>query len=124
MRRLALHQELYLFAHDPSGAPAIHLPSLGVGLLASLINMGALIAFLVLHLCVIVHYVIRRRSRNLWAHLVVPIGGLAILTYVVINANILAQTVGLVWLAIGVLVLVGLYAAGRKPVLALPGEAT
>jgi amino acid transporter len=94
----------------------------GVALLASLINMGALIAFLVLHLCVIVHFVLRRRSRNLWAHLVVPIGGLAILTYVVINANILAQTVGLVWLAIGVVVLIGLYVAGRRPVLELQGE--
>ncbi len=31
-RRLPLHQELYLFAHDQNGTPAIHLPSLSVGL--------------------------------------------------------------------------------------------
>jgi hypothetical protein len=31
-RRLPLHQELYLFAHDRNGTPAIHLPSLSVGL--------------------------------------------------------------------------------------------
>jgi amino acid transporter len=90
----------------------------GVGLLASLINMGALIAFLVLHLCVVVHYVIRQRSRRLWAHLIAPLAGFAILTYVVINANVLAQTVGLVWLGIGAIVLAGLYLAGRRPVLA------
>jgi amino acid transporter len=90
----------------------------GVGLLASLINMGALIAFLVLHLCVVVHYVIRRRSRRLWVHLIAPLVGFAILTYVVINANVLAQTVGLVWLGIGTVVLAGLYLAGRRPVLA------
>jgi amino acid transporter len=90
----------------------------GVGLLASLINMGALIAFLVLHLCVVVHYVVRQRSRRLWKHLVAPLMGFAILTYVVINANVLAQTVGLIWLGVGAVVLTGLYVAGRRPVLA------
>jgi amino acid transporter len=90
----------------------------GVGLLASLINMGALIAFLVLHVCVIVHYVLRRRSRNLWSHLFAPLIGLGILGYVVVNANILAQSVGLIWLGIGAIVLIGLYVAGRRPVLA------
>jgi amino acid transporter len=86
-----------------------------ISLLSSLINMGALLAFLVLHVCVVVHYMGRRQSRNVWSHLVVPLAGLAILLEVVINANVLAQTVGLVWLGIGVVVLGGLYAAGRRP---------
>jgi amino acid transporter len=90
----------------------------GVGVLASLINMGALIAFLVLHLCVVVYYVLRQRSRRLWSHLISPVLGFAILTYVVINANVLAQTVGLIWLGLGGIVLTGLYLAGRRPVLA------
>ena len=87
----------------------------GISLLASLINMGALIAFIVLHLSVIVHYLIRRRSKNVWSHLLVPLVGMGVLIYVVINANILAQRLGLVWLGLGVLVLGGLYAAGRRP---------
>jgi hypothetical protein len=88
----------------------------GIGLLASLINMGAMCAFVVLHVSVIVHYLFRARSRNLWSHLLVPVIGATILGYVIINANILAQTVGLVWIGIGVLVLIGLYLAGRRPV--------
>jgi amino acid transporter len=60
----------------------------GIGLLSSLINIGALIAFLILHLCVIVHYLIRRRSKNLWAHLVLPLVGGGILVFVVINAHV------------------------------------
>ncbi|GLW97955.1 APC family permease [Microtetraspora sp. NBRC 16547] len=87
----------------------------GVTLLSSLINMGALIAFVMLHVSVIVHYVIRRRSTDLLTHLVVPLVGMAILIFVVINANILAQTLGLIWLGVGVLVLCGLYIAGRRP---------
>ena len=94
----------------------------GIGLLASLVNMGAMIAFLMLHLSVIVHYLIRRRSMNLWSHLIMPLAGMTVLTYVVINANLLAQRVGLVWLGVGLVVLIGLYASGRRPT--LPGATT
>jgi amino acid transporter len=87
----------------------------GIGLLASLINMGAMVAFVVLHLSVIVHYVLKRRSLNLWSHLIVPLAGAAILIGVIINANLLAQRVGGIWIGIGVIVLAGLYATGRKP---------
>ncbi len=87
----------------------------GPDLLSSLINMGALVAFIVLHVSVIVHYVARGKSRDLWTHLFVPLIGMAILIFVVVNANILAQTLGLVWLGVGALVLGGLYVAGRGP---------
>ncbi|MGN9920400.1 APC family permease [Micromonospora palomenae] len=89
----------------------------GITLLSSLINFGAMVAFLVLQVCVVVHHLIRRRSHNWWAHLVMPAAGFVILAYVVVNANIAAQRLGLAWLALGVLVLAGLYAAGRRPVL-------
>ncbi|MBM0255523.1 APC family permease [Micromonospora sp. 4G55] len=89
----------------------------GITLLSSLINFGAMVAFLVLHVSVVVHHVVRRRSRNWWAHLVMPAVGFVILAYVVVNANIAAQRLGLAWLALGVLVLAGLYATGRRPVL-------
>jgi hypothetical protein len=35
----------------------------------------------------------------------------------VINANVAAQRLALIWLGVGVLVLAGLYAAGRRPTL-------
>lgn len=87
----------------------------GVSLLGSLINMGALVAFVVLHVSVIVHYVVRMRSTDYLSHLVAPLVGVAILIFVVINANVMAQTVGLVWLALGAVVLAALYAMGRGP---------
>lgn len=92
----------------------------GITLLSSLINMGAMVAFVMLHLSVIVHYLGRRRSRNVWAHLIVPLVGIAILAAVIYNANLLAQAVGGVWIGLGVVVLIGLYLAGRRPALPRP----
>ncbi|GLI03655.1 APC family permease [Phytohabitans aurantiacus] len=89
----------------------------GISLLASLINFGALTAFLALHVSVVVHYTIRQRSRNVFAHLMMPAIGATILSLVVWNANVAAQRLGFVWIGIGLLVLIGLYAAGRRPVL-------
>lgn len=87
----------------------------GITLLATLVNFGAMCAFLVLHISVVVHYLVRGKSKNYWKHLVAPGIGFAILFYVVINAKVAAQTLGFVWLAIGAVVLVALLAAGRKP---------
>ncbi|MEU0557465.1 APC family permease [Dactylosporangium sp. NPDC006015] len=89
----------------------------GVALLSSLINFGALTAFLVLHIAVVWHYLIRMRSRNLWSHLLVPAAGFAILAYVVVNTNVAAQQLGFVWIGVGAVILIGLYAAGRRPTL-------
>jgi amino acid transporter len=93
----------------------------GISLLASLINMGAMSAFLALHLSVIVHYLIRHRSRDLWRHLVMPVVGFVILVAVIIHAKIAAQWTGGIWIGLGILVLAGLHAAGRSPELADTG---
>lgn len=77
----------------------------GVSLLTTLVNFGALTAFLLLHLSVIVHYLVRQRSRDYLRHLVVPLCGMAILGYVVVEAKVAAQTVGLIWLGIGLIVM-------------------
>ncbi|MFD4971319.1 amino acid permease [Streptomyces sp. NPDC058424] len=90
----------------------------GVTLLSTLINFGALTTFLVLHVSVVVHYLIRRRSRDYWRHLIAPGIGFAILAYVVVNANIAAQRLGFVWLGVGAVVLAGLQLTGRRPRLA------
>ena len=89
----------------------------GISLLASLINFGALTAFLALHVSVVVHYMIRNRSSNVFAHLLMPLVGASILGLVVWNANVAAQRLGFVWIGLGLLVLIGLYLTGRRPVL-------
>ncbi|MFG3050027.1 APC family permease [Kitasatospora sp. NPDC048239] len=91
----------------------------GITLLSSLVNFGALTTFLVLHVSVVVHYLVRRRSRDWWRHLVAPAAGFAILAYVVVNADIAAQRLGFAWLAVGALVLTGLVLTGRRPRLAV-----
>jgi amino acid transporter len=92
----------------------------GVPLLTTLVNFGALTAFLLLHLSVIVHYLVRRRSKDYLRHLVVPVCGIVILGYVVIQAKVAAQAVGLTWLGIGLVVMVVLLVTGRTPALAQP----
>jgi len=67
---------------------------------------------------VVVHYVVRQHSRDWRKHLVVPVIGFLILLYVVINANIAAQTLGFIWLGIGIIVLISFYVSGRRPALA------
>jgi amino acid transporter len=92
----------------------------GAGELTQLVNFGAMTAFLVLHVSVVVHYVIRQRSRNWWAHLIAPVIGFAVLVAVVINQGVAAQAVGGIWLAVGLVVLGISYARGRRPT--LPSE--
>jgi amino acid transporter len=87
----------------------------GITLLSSMINFGALTAFLLLHLSVIVYYVFRCRSRNLLAHLLMPALGATVLGFVIWNANVAAQRLGFVWIGLGVLVLAVMYATGRRP---------
>ncbi|MCC5575945.1 APC family permease [Microtetraspora sp. AC03309] len=89
----------------------------GIQQLSSLINFGAMTAFLALHVSVVVHYVVRRRSRDWWRHLIAPAIGFLILLYVVVNAKVAAQAVGLIWLALGVLILITFILIGRRPTL-------
>ncbi|MEU6999316.1 APC family permease [Nonomuraea sp. NPDC046570] len=92
----------------------------GIGTLGSLVNFGAMTAFLVLHVAVVVHHVVRERSKNLLAHLVAPVAGFLILLFVVVNASVAAQVLGFVWLGVGLVALLLTYLLGRRP--SLPSE--
>jgi amino acid transporter len=85
-----------------------------VGLLSSLVNFGALFSFLMLHVSVVVYFIVRRRTRTFGAHLLSPLIGFVIITFVLVNADIHAKIGGVAWLMIGALVLVGLRIAGRS----------
>jgi len=95
----------------------------GITLLSTLVNFGALTAFLVLHVSVVWHYVVRHGSRAWWPHLVAPAIGFAILAFVVVNAEVAAQKLAFVWLGIGVALLAFLMTTGRKPALTLDDSA-
>ncbi len=93
----------------------------GITTLSTLVNFGALSAFVLLHLSVLRHYGMGRAGVRIdpWRHVLVPLIGGGIIVYVMIKANVAAKTVGLIWLGVGLVVVAGLYASGRRPSLSL-----
>jgi amino acid transporter len=96
----------------------------GIARLSTLVNLGALTAFLALHVSVVWHYVGRLGSRRWWPHLIAPVIGFAILTFVLVNAQVYAQFLGLLWLVVGLVIMVVLLVLGRKPELNLTEDET
>lgn len=74
-----------------------------IGKLASVVNFGALSAFLILHVAVINYFIRKQKSTNYFSHLVLPAIGFIIIAYVWINLDPLAKILGFSWLGIGVL---------------------
>jgi amino acid transporter len=85
--------------------------------LGTLVNFGAMVAFLTLNVTVVWHFVVRNGSRDYLRHLVLPVLGFVILLFVVFNQNIFAKWVGGVWILIGLVVLAVLIATKRTPLL-------
>ena len=69
--------------------------------LTRIVNFGALSGFLLLHVAVIHHYMIRGRSRAWLKHLVMPLAGLAVIGYVLYEMDSAAKIMGTVWIALG-----------------------
>ncbi|WP_022885958.1 APC family permease [Glaciibacter superstes] len=93
-----------------------------IDLISSLVNFGALFGFMLLHLAVIVHYIVRKKSRNFLLHLVAPAIGFLIIGYVLLNANVEAKVGGVVWLVVGAAVFVYYKMTGRKTDLSGEGD--
>ncbi|MBO1416026.1 APC family permease [Streptomyces sp. FH025] len=77
----------------------------GLDQLTSVVNVGALTAFALLHASVVGWYAVRHGSRDVLRHVVVPVLGIAVIGAVVYEASTTAQLVGAVWLAVGLVVL-------------------
>ena len=73
-----------------------------VDYLASVVNFGALTGFVLLHLSVIHHYIVKQRSRAWCRHLVFPLIGLLIIVYVLFEMDRAAKILGACWIAIGI----------------------
>ncbi|GAA1174170.1 APC family permease [Kitasatospora gansuensis] len=78
----------------------------GLDQLTSVVNVGALSAFGLLHASVIGWYTVKGDSRDWFRHLLIPLLGMAVIAWVLIEASTTAQWVGATWLAVGLLVLV------------------
>lgn len=77
----------------------------GLDVLVSVVDIGALAAFTMLHASVIGYFRVRRSSRDWLRHLLVPIAGAVVAIWIIVLAGSLAKLVGLVWLAAGLIVL-------------------
>lgn len=84
---------------------AVLLP---LDIISSLVNFGALTAFIVLHLTVIYHYVIvnkRRSVKDIFNFLILPLVGLVIIGFVWFGLAPEAKQLGFIWMAIGIVYL-------------------
>ncbi|WP_372409276.1 APC family permease [Streptomyces luteireticuli] len=80
----------------------------GLDRLVSVVDVGALVAFGLLHLSVFGWFAVRRRAwrgADLVRHVLVPLLGLAVVVAVIAKAAGAAQVVGAVWLGVGLVVL-------------------
>jgi amino acid transporter len=94
-----------------------------VEFLSTLVNVGALVSFLLLHVSVGAYYLIKRRERTYGLHFVVPLIGFAIIGYVLYNADAHAKEVGGAWLLIGIIVVVVRLLTGRSVTLTMDENA-
>ncbi|MFE6162480.1 APC family permease [Streptomyces sp. NPDC056486] len=81
----------------------------GMDHLVSVVNVGALTAFVLLHASVVGWFAVQRHGGAVswWRHLVVPVLGAAITVAVIVEAAGSAQVVGLIWFVVGLAVLLG-----------------
>ncbi|MDX3054216.1 APC family permease [Streptomyces sp. NE06-03E] len=79
----------------------------GLDHLVSVVNVGALTAFVLLHASVVGWFAVRRMEGppSWWRHIMVPVVGAGVLVAVILEATTSAQLVGLCWLGIGLVVL-------------------
>jgi amino acid transporter len=76
----------------------------GLDVLVSVVNMGALAAFTLLHISVIGYFAIRHGS-HLWVpHVVLPAAGAVVSIWIMISATALAKIIAAIWLAAGAVV--------------------
>lgn len=80
--------------------------------LTSMVNFGAIVAFVSVNASVIAFYRIKRGSRRLVAHLMLPLIGIGILLMVLSQMSLVALAVGGVWMLVGAVVAAMLRARG------------
>lgn len=79
----------------------------GLDHLVSVVNVGALTAFVLLHASVVGWFAVRRMEGppSWWRHVLIPVVGAGVLIAVILEATASARLVGLCWLGIGLVVL-------------------
>ncbi len=76
----------------------------GIQELAELVNFGALSAFIILNFTVIYYFMIKKKSKKIFKHLVLPLLGMIVVGVVWFNLSPSAMKLGLIWVAVGIIV--------------------
>lgn len=82
----------------------------GLDLLVSIVDVGALAAFTLLHASVIGHFVVQKKDTARPMHYLVPALGTLVTLWVIAEASTLAQAVGAAWTLAGI----GVFAMQRR----------
>ncbi|WP_153732811.1 APC family permease [Sporosarcina obsidiansis] len=120
-------RKIFGYLHPKSGIPVyniiitavVSLISLFLSLdvAASVISFGAFTAFTFVNLCVIMHFIINQKMRSLKAlilYLAFPIIGLSFIGLMWYNIDKTALTLGIIWNAIGFIVLIFITKSFKK----------
>ncbi|TMN21736.1 APC family permease [Lentibacillus cibarius] len=85
----------------------------GIDTLATLVNFGALSAFLLLNVSVFYHFILKKKQHDYWNFLILPLIGFIVIGFVWLNFSSLTKIVGLSWLLVGIVVTIILAAKGK-----------
>ncbi|MEU9352535.1 APC family permease [Streptomyces griseoloalbus] len=115
-----LHPKLFTPVPNVLIVAAVALPAMSLTLAdaTSLINFGAFLGFTLVNVCVIAHAVRQWRSGSrpsLLGFMILPLAGAAVDVYLITRLGSTATTLGLVWLAIGVVYLTVITKGFRRP---------
>src|SRR5699024_1060104 len=86
----------------------------GIDVLASLVNFGALSAFLLLDISVFYHFMVKKKSKDFFRYLILPLIGFIIVGFVWVNFNASTQILGFSWLSVGVVIAIILAVKGKN----------
>ena len=106
-----------IFAMFAVTALSLIIGVLAVGqieILILMITFGALTAYILLHIGVIVSFGIKESSKHIFLHWISPIIGIAVLGYALISTSDLAKIVGVAWMVLGAIIALVLRRAGRS----------
>lgn len=94
----------------------------GLDHLVSVVDIGALTAFILLHASVVGWFAVRRMEGPpvWWRHVLVPVVGAGVLVAVIVEATTSSQVVGVCWLGVGLVVL-AVQGTGRRGGMEGPG---
>lgn len=79
---------------------------LNLQMVSDLVAFGGLFGFAVVNLCVINHYFIKNKQKNIFKYVIVPIIGIIVCGYILIGLSTTSKVVGFFWLGFGIVYLI------------------